>query len=136
MSRRPLGDHWLQEYSHFREMGFSDEAIAARLGITLDGLSRRFARMNNRPSQLVAEPEPVEYPEPGSESALAEQSIEVAAEVICRIREEDTHGLWADLSRMTPNCLLSLVFTLAAMVPDDRTVGQLLAWTEPLAAAS
>lgn len=135
MSRRPLDDHWLQEYSHFHEMGFSDANIAAKLGITEDGLARRFARMNNRPS-LVPLPNAVRYPAPSDVEQLVEQSIEDAAEAVCRVREESPGALWADLTGMSPERVLALVFTLAAMVPDDRTVGDLLAWTEPLAVAS
>lgn len=135
MSRRPLGDHWLQEYSHFREMGFSDAGIAERLGITEDGLARRFARMNNRPA-LTTVPDPIEYPSMKDRDTLAEQSVEDAAEAICRIRDENPGALWVDLACMTRDRLLALTFALAAMVPDDRTVGELLAWTEPLAVAS
>ena len=135
MSRRPLDDHWLQEYAHFHEMGFSDAGIAAKLGITEDGLARRFARMNNRPA-LVPLPNPVTYPAPSDVDQLVEQSIEDAAEAVCRVREESLGALWADLVGMSQDRVLALVFTLAAMVPDDRTVGDLLAWTEPLAVAS
>lgn len=135
MTRRPLDNHWLQEYSHFREMGFSDAGIAERFGITEDGLARRFARMNNRPA-LVPLPNPIEYPSPDAVELLIERAIEDAAEAICRIREESPAALWADLTGMASDRLYALVFTLAAMVPDDQSIGDLLAWTEPLAVAS
>ncbi|ORI13466.1 hypothetical protein [Rhodococcus sp. 1168] len=133
---RHKDQHWLHEYSHLREMGLDDAEIAGRFGITLDGLGARFRRINNRPTIVTEPPRPTAFPQPGDVANLADQSIEDAAEAISRIREEDPRTLWMDLTQMAPTRMLALVFALAAMAPADRPIGELLAWTEPMAVAS
>jgi hypothetical protein len=64
-----------------------------------------------------------------------EHLTSVAAQLAARIRDDDpeANGRW--LLAMVPDSRdwWLLCFVLAAMVPQDRTIQQLLAWTQPLA---
>lgn len=66
---------------------------------------------------------------------LAESMVPVAADLTCRVRDADAEGI-ARLAEANgwdiPTAALLVV--LAAMVPDDAPVGDLLAWTESLEA--
>lgn len=131
-----LDPHWLIEYSHFREMGLDDDQIAAKFGIARASLDRRFVRMNRRPGEHEVLAQPGVLPTPRDVDDLADRAVEDAADMITRIREEDPQTLWVELAQMPPARLFALVYALAAMVPENRTISQLLAWTQPLAEAS
>lgn len=67
---------------------------------------------------------------PQQRGNLARNSINRATELVCLVRDEgaDTIGTW--LNRLDRQALYGLTVTLAAMVPDDATVDELLAWIE------
>lgn len=67
---------------------------------------------------------------------LAESSVPVAADLVCRVRDGDADGIkrLAEVHGWDqPTAALLVV--LAAMVDDSRPVGDLLAWTEEIEAA-
>lgn len=128
--------HWLVDYAHFREMGYDDDQIAEKFGIARDSLDQRFRRLNRKPGQFEMFAIDCHFPLQADVENLADCAVDDAAEITTRLREEDPRELWAELSAMHPTRVLALVYALAAMVPTDRPVAQLLAWTDHLAEAS
>lgn len=63
---------------------------------------------------------------------LAARMVTVACELACLVRDEDRDAVGEFLARLTPVPLplevRALLVVLAAMVPDDATTDQLLAW--------
>ena len=66
---------------------------------------------------------------------LAESMVPVACDLACRVRDGDADGI-ARLAEAHgwDTETSALLVVLAAMVPDDSPVGDLLAWTEGLEA--
>jgi hypothetical protein len=60
---------------------------------------------------------------------LAAVTLPVAAELICQVRDGDQAAIEARLTPMDPLHMRALVVVLAAMVPDDRPLNDLIAWT-------
>jgi hypothetical protein len=54
-----------------------------------------------------------------------------AADLACRIRDEDPADIHADIGNMNHAYLVELVTVMAAMIPDDKPVSELLAWIAP-----
>jgi hypothetical protein len=129
-------DHWLVDYSHLREQGLNDTQIAEKFGISKASLEQRFRRLNRKPGQTVTLAPVCELPAATEVEGLVEQALEDAADMITRIRDEDPHTLWVELSCMPPTRVLALVHILAAMVPANRPMSQLLAWTDELAVSA
>ena len=63
---------------------------------------------------------------------LARISVKRATELVCLVRDEGPSATGAFLDRFNAQQMYALAVTLAAMVPDDRPVDDLLAWTETL----
>jgi hypothetical protein len=66
----------------------------------------------------------------------ADQAIRDAVALAGDVRDLDTRQAWGRLqlwAQKDPERLVAACFALAVMLPvEDRTVGQLLAWTNPL----
>ena len=58
----------------------------------------------------------------------AERLVQTACSLACRVRDEDPAEIHRDLDRMPDPELIALVTVMAAMIPDDCTPGELLAW--------
>jgi hypothetical protein len=74
--------------------------------------------------------EPMLRDEPAAERALLD-----AMDISMAVRDVDPRDLWADLEALQTaqhHRLLAAVVALAALVPIDSPVSELLAWTEPL----
>jgi hypothetical protein len=64
-----------------------------------------------------------------------DEAVRVALELACDVRDGEPARLHArvrSLARNRPLLLEQVVVALAAMVPDDTPVAELLAWTDPL----
>jgi hypothetical protein len=61
--------------------------------------------------------------------AVADVMLPVAADLVCRVRDRDQAAIADTLTPMNVMHLRSLVVVLAAMVPDDRPLNDLIAWT-------
>jgi len=61
---------------------------------------------------------------------VREQMMPVAADLICRVRDLDAGGVAAALLPRTTVELHALAVVLAAMVPDDRQMSDLLSWVD------
>ena len=70
---------------------------------------------------------------PAKRADLAESMVPVACDLTCRVRDADAEGI-ARLAeaRGWDTETAALLIVLAAMVPDDVPVGDLLAWTDGL----
>jgi hypothetical protein len=72
---------------------------------------------------------PQEHPLDG----LLEEMLPVAAEVTVAVRDRDPHAvaaaLWPLLDAGQHRRICALIVDLAALVPDDKPMGDLLAWT-------
>ena len=66
---------------------------------------------------------------PGALEALAGVMLSVAADLVCRVRDHDQTQIAAVLTPLDPVHLRALVVVLAAMVPADTPMGDLIAWT-------
>jgi hypothetical protein len=57
--------------------------------------------------------------------------LPAATDIICAVRDLDPEGVEAWFARhgITGQAAQDLIVLLAAMVPDDRPIGDLLAWT-------
>ncbi|MBO2461137.1 hypothetical protein [Actinomadura violacea] len=57
--------------------------------------------------------------------------LPAAAEIICFVRDLDPHGVatWCQQQGITDRTAQELIVLLAAMVPDDQPINDLLAWT-------
>lgn len=64
----------------------------------------------------------------GDEQAAA--MIPVAADLACMVRDEDVAGIAAQLGKLDCQQFYALAVVMAAMIPDDQPVGDLLAWFE------
>lgn len=62
---------------------------------------------------------------------LTQQAVPLAAQLVCAVRDDvtETHRLLLSLDGATRAEVHALLVVLAAMVPDDRTTADLLAWT-------
>lgn len=76
---------------------------------------------------------PVTDARPTQGSRAAQHAIRRAADLICAVRDEGACGIARHLDDLTTEQHYALTVTLAAMVPDDRPVEQLLAWTKEYA---
>lgn len=65
---------------------------------------------------------------------LAIAMVPKATELVCAVRESPA-AVQQALAGLTQQDVLAVLVVLAAMVPDDRTVGSLLAWADPELAA-
>ena len=61
--------------------------------------------------------------------ALAAVMVPVAADLTCRVRDYDAAGLEQAIGQMDVIHLRTLAVVLASMVPDDRPLDDLIAWT-------
>lgn len=71
-------------------------------------------------------------PAPKRAQQLAGYSIDRAAHLVCLVRDEGRDGIGDFLDALDLQRLYALTVTLAAMVPDDRPVEDLLAWVKTL----
>ncbi|WP_141575940.1 hypothetical protein [Actinomadura sp. WMMA1423] len=57
--------------------------------------------------------------------------LPAATDIICLVRDLDPDGVkdWCARNRITGQAAQELIVLLAAMVPDDRPISELLAWT-------
>jgi hypothetical protein len=69
--------------------------------------------------------------QPDATAAYAERLVQTACHFAVRIRDEDPAEVHAEMYAMGTDRLVALASVMAAMIPDDRTPRQLLAWTEP-----
>lgn len=60
---------------------------------------------------------------------LAERMLPSATQLVCAVQDYDTRDAHRLLSGLDVLELRALAVVLAAMVPDDATLEQLLAWT-------
>lgn len=81
--------------------------------------------MKRPPNIIVPPPRPTQ----GARAALA--AIERAQNLACMVRDEGADGIGPYLDRLTPDQHYALTVTLAAMVPLDQTVEELLGWLAP-----
>lgn len=79
-------------------------------------------------SDGIASPPPRAHPR-GAE--LARIARLRAASATCLVRDEGADGIGAFLDRLDRQDLYALVTVLAAMVPDDCPMDDLLAWVDP-----
>lgn len=66
----------------------------------------------------------------------ADQAIQDAMALAGDVRDVDPRQVWGRLelwAQNDPERLVAACYALAVMLPTDRTVRQLLAWTEPAA---
>lgn len=78
---------------------------------------------------------PAQVPMPRNAHEAAGQGLEDAASMICDVRDIDPTEVWETISGWSPTRAAAAIITLAAMVPDDRTTAELLAWTTERAVA-
>lgn len=64
--------------------------------------------------------------------AEALELAQLACDLAIRIRDEDPAEVHRDLYGMGADRMVALVSVMAAMIPEDRSLGELLAWVEPL----
>lgn len=60
---------------------------------------------------------------------LAERMLSSATQLVCAVQDYDTRDAHTLLSRLDVLELRALAVVLAALVPDDATLEDLLAWT-------
>lgn len=60
---------------------------------------------------------------------LAAVMVPVAADLTCRVRDHDAVGVEQAIGGMSVLHLRALAVVLAAMVPDDQPLDDLIAWT-------
>lgn len=73
---------------------------------------------------------------PAAGPLAGRHALEGAIRLVSLVREEGPDGLGEFLDRRTRDGLYGLVVALAAMVPDDQTPEDLLAWLVPDPSAS
>jgi hypothetical protein len=61
---------------------------------------------------------------------LARQARYDATNLACRVRDDQPRDVWTDIVALEQTRLLACCIALAAMVPVDRPVSELLAWTD------
>lgn len=66
---------------------------------------------------------------PESLDVLAAVMVPVAADLACRVRDYDAAGIEQAIGEMDVMQLRTLAVVLAVMVPDDRPLDDLIAWT-------
>jgi hypothetical protein len=71
---------------------------------------------------------PAPRPAPPKADVLAGYSIRRATQLACLVRDEGRDGIGDFLDALTMQQLYGMCVALAAMVPDDRPVDDLLAW--------
>jgi hypothetical protein len=69
--------------------------------------------------------------QPSGPDELAASMIPVACELACLVRDWDRKSIARRLGTLTPEQWPALVVVLAAMVPDDAPLPDLLGWLEP-----
>lgn len=60
---------------------------------------------------------------------LLEEMLPVAAQVVGSVRARDADHFASLVEPLDRDCLLALLVDVAVMVPDDRTVADLVLWT-------
>lgn len=78
------------------------------------------------PEPLTALP-PRDLP-PRLRGIIANHAMNRAAELVVMVRDEGTDAIGAFLDRCDRQALYALAVTLAAMVPDDQPMDDLLGW--------
>lgn len=69
-----------------------------------------------------------EIPMPANPYQAAGQGIADARKIAFDVRDIDTYDIWVELSKWNPTRVLTLVLTLAAALPEDRSIEDLLDW--------
>lgn len=67
---------------------------------------------------------------PRAAGTVARHALNRATELVVMVRDEGTDATGAFLDRLDRQGLYALAVTLAAMVPDDQPVDDLLAWVD------
>ena len=73
---------------------------------------------------------------PAAGPLAGRHALDAAIRLVSLVREEGPDGIGEFLDRRTRDGLYGLVTALAAMVPDDQTPEDLLAWLVPNPAAA
>lgn len=63
-------------------------------------------------------------------TTVADRLAALACELAGRIRDEDPAEVHAELANMNHAQLVSLASVMAALIPDDRPLSELLAWID------
>ena len=104
--------------------GWSSQAISEHLGIT----DRHVVRLR---SAEVYPPQEVTFDYDWERGEDLADMADVAARFAAEMRE-DVESIWLELLNMQPQRMRELVMVLAAMVPDDQPISELLKWVTDL----
>ena len=107
--------------------GLTDDQIGEQLGVT----ARTAFRHRHQKPPLPPPPLPPRHVS-DERAAQLEQLAALALELVGSLRDESPAVTWRALSLMDRRQLQELAVVCLAMVPTDRTPGQLLSWVTDL----
>ena len=106
---------------------------------TLIGVSERVVDRYLSESRATETPEVPKLPDPrrisDTRAAEMEQMVDLAMTLVGELRDGDPVRVWLTLDGLKPRRLMELTVVALAMVPDDRSRDDLLAWVYRLPAA-
>jgi hypothetical protein len=76
---------------------------------------------------------PAAPPDPDRLSLTHDEMVDVVCQLAADVRDVDPQVVFRQLNRYGSREIVALLYTAAAMIPDDVPPQQLLAWTFPLA---
>ena len=113
--------------------GEETHEIAVRLGVTPRTVERHLAAGIKPVPELPKLPDPRRITDTRADEM--EQLADLAVTLVGELRDGDPVRVWLTLNGLQPRQLMELAVVALAMVPDDRSCDELLAWVAALPAA-
>jgi hypothetical protein len=121
-----------EQYVELRRKGCTNQVAAWNLGISRRQAERYSLRFGKEPapaSAVMAEPGEPTVPSQDMD-ALVDEMVPTATDLVIQVRDCDQESIAELLEPMGVQELRTLAVLLAAMVPDQANIKDLLAWVD------
>ncbi|QRY62712.1 helix-turn-helix domain-containing protein [Gordonia sp. PDNC005] len=113
-----------------RQSGLTNKAVADRLGVTRQSVEQDVARWRPQRADIALAVAGQVYP---AERFDGESIAHAAGRIIARVHDECADSVWTELTTMPDMDVRALCVTLAACCDPNKSIREMLAWTDELA---